>query len=63
MYGRLVRSPYASARILAVDKQRALSIPGVLAVLTAADLPVVDLRSAVDNRQIVLAFERVLYVG
>ena len=38
LYGRLVRSPHASARILSVDKQEALATPGVVAVLTAQDL-------------------------
>ena len=32
-----VRSPYAHARIVAVDKTAALAAPGVLAVLTGAD--------------------------
>src|SRR4029077_11298732 len=32
-----VRSPHAHARIVAVDKAAALAVPGVLAVLTAAD--------------------------
>src|SRR5262245_50017984 len=32
-----VRSPYAHARILAVDDAVALAVPGVLAVLTGAD--------------------------
>jgi carbon-monoxide dehydrogenase large subunit len=32
-----VRSPHAHARIVAIDKAAALSVPGVLAVLTGAD--------------------------
>jgi CO/xanthine dehydrogenase Mo-binding subunit len=63
LHGRLVRSPYAAARILSVDKQGALQIPGVVAVLTARDLPVRDLRAAVESRRIVMAFERATYVG
>src|SRR4051794_41332714 len=63
LHGRLVRSPYASARIVSVDKQHALACSGVVAVLTAQDLPVKDLRAAVDSRSIVLAFERAMYVG
>ena len=63
LHGRLVRSPYASARILSVNKDDAVAIPGVVAVLTAPDLPVSDLRAAVQNRSIVLAFERATYVG
>jgi CO/xanthine dehydrogenase Mo-binding subunit len=63
LHGRLVRSPYASARIVSVDKSPALATPGVVAVLTAEDLPVSDLRGAVENRSIVMAFERTTYVG
>lgn len=33
-----VRSPYAHARLLSIDVSRALALPGVLAVYTAADL-------------------------
>ena len=38
-----VRSPYAHARIVAVDKTAALAAPGVLAVLTGADYLVAGL--------------------
>ncbi|MGE0719167.1 MAG: xanthine dehydrogenase family protein molybdopterin-binding subunit, partial [Alphaproteobacteria bacterium] len=34
----MVRSPHAHARILAVDAADAAAVPGVLAVLTGADL-------------------------
>ena len=34
----VVRSPYAAARIVAIDPAPALALPGVLAVLTGADL-------------------------
>jgi len=63
LYGRLVRSPHASARIVSIDKQEALASAGVIAVLTAQDLPVRNLREAVENRSIMLAFERAMYVG
>ncbi len=39
LYGRPVLSPYAHARIVAVDTEAARAVPGVVAVLTAADLP------------------------
>ncbi len=38
LYGRILRSPHAHARILGVDTAAAESYPGVAAVLTAADL-------------------------
>src|SRR5688500_15219626 len=39
LHARFVGSAYAHARIRGVDKSAALEIPGVVAVLTAADLP------------------------
>jgi CO/xanthine dehydrogenase Mo-binding subunit len=63
LHGRLVRSPHASARIVSVDKGQAMATPGVVAVLTAEDLPVPKLREAVESRSIVLAYERATYVG
>ena len=38
LFGAMVRSPYAHARILKIDTSRALAHPGVHAVLTAEDL-------------------------
>ncbi len=38
LYGRILRSPHAHARILGIDTAAAVSHPGVVAVLTAADL-------------------------
>jgi carbon-monoxide dehydrogenase large subunit len=43
LFGALVRSPYAHARIRSIDKTRALACPGVIAVLTADDLKPVNL--------------------
>ena len=63
LHGRLVRSPHASARIVAIDKSQAEATPGVVAVLRAEDLPVRNLRDAVENRSIMLAYERATYVG
>src|SRR5919202_3736716 len=63
LHGRLVRSPHASARIVSIDKAEAEATPGVVAVLTAEDLPVTDIRGAVESRTIVMAFERTTYVG
>src|SRR5438876_4953937 len=63
LYGRLVRSPHASARIVSVDKSQAEATPGVVAVLRAEDLPVANLREAVEARNIMLALDRSTYVG
>ena len=38
-HGAVVRSPHAHARVVAIDAAAALALPGVLAVVTAADAP------------------------
>ena len=38
LFGDFVRSPFAHARVKSIDTEAALKVPGVLAVLTAADL-------------------------
>ena len=43
LFGAMVRSPYAHARIKSIDKSQALAVPGVVAVLTADDLKPVKL--------------------
>ena len=50
------------ARILAVDASAALAIPGVLAVLTAADVPY-NRYGLIESDQEVLCSERVRYTG
>jgi xanthine dehydrogenase molybdenum-binding subunit len=39
IFGKLLRSPHAHARILSIDTSRAEKLPGVRAVVTAADFP------------------------
>src|SRR3990172_8797000 len=43
LFGAIVRSPYAHARIKKINKDKALKVPGVVAVLTADDLKPVKL--------------------
>ncbi len=38
LYGDFVRSPYGHARIKKIDVSKAAALPGVIAVLTAAEL-------------------------
>ena len=45
LYGAVLRSPHAHARILSIDTSAAEKLPGVRAVTTAADLP--DLESKI----------------
>lgn len=42
LHGKILRSPHAHARIKNIDASRALALPGVVAVVTAADLPEVS---------------------
>ena len=39
LYGKVLRSPHAHARIRSIDASRAAALPGVKAVITGADLP------------------------
>jgi CO/xanthine dehydrogenase Mo-binding subunit len=70
LHGRVVRSPVPSARITGIDTSAALALPGVAAVLTAADVPsnqIVELASGgLAELQVtmpVLAADRVRYMG
>lgn len=46
-HGELVRSPHAHARIKSIDASAALALPGVYAVVTAADFPDLSEKSVV----------------
>src|SRR5438270_5250502 len=50
LHGRIVRSPNASARIARLDTRAARALPGVIAVLTAADVPRNELRMELPGR-------------
>ncbi len=62
LYMDAVRSPYAHARIKSINKERALALPGVHAVLTADDLKPLKLHwmpTLAGDVQAVLADEKV----
>ena len=63
--GRILRCPYPHARIVSVDTSRALTVPGVLAVITGADLPLrkYGLAPNVAADRYTLAVDRARYVG
>ncbi len=64
LYLDIVRSPYAHARITAIHTERALAIPGVLAVITGRDLDRYGLAwmpTLMSDRQMVLPIDTVLY--
>jgi CO/xanthine dehydrogenase Mo-binding subunit len=46
LYGKVLRSPHAHARIKSISTEKALALEGVKAVVTAADLPNPEGRSA-----------------
>ena len=39
LWGKVLRSPFPHARIISIDTTQAKAVPGVLAVITGADLP------------------------
>ena len=46
LHGKVLRSPHAHARIKKIDCSKALELPGVMAVMTADDLPNLSARAA-----------------
>ena len=64
VFGALVRSPHAHARIKSINKEKALELPGVHAVLTADDLKPLSLHwmpTLGGDVQAVLADEKVVF--
>jgi carbon-monoxide dehydrogenase large subunit len=62
LVGMALRSPFPHARIRAIDVAAARNVPGVLAVLTAADLPTTLIGKSLQDMPL-LARDRVRYVG
>ncbi|HVS12306.1 MAG TPA: xanthine dehydrogenase family protein molybdopterin-binding subunit [Thermoanaerobaculia bacterium] len=60
LHGRLVTSPHAHASLRGIDREAAAATPGVVAVLTAADLPDV---APTGRATLMLARDRVLFAG
>ena len=64
LYGKILTSPHAHARVLKVDISRAAALEGVKAILTAADVPETSYGvSPARYDEQVLAKDRVRYVG
>jgi xanthine dehydrogenase D subunit len=63
LWGRTLRSPHASARIRSIDVSGALAVPGVVAVVTAGDVPGRPTYGLDDADQPVFASEVVRYAG
>ncbi|QSQ20515.1 xanthine dehydrogenase family protein [Pyxidicoccus parkwayensis] len=62
LHGALLGSPHAHARILSYDTSRAKALPGVRAVLTAVDLPPVNIGPVIKDQPL-LARGKVRYAG
>ncbi|HVM65023.1 MAG TPA: xanthine dehydrogenase subunit D, partial [Acidimicrobiales bacterium] len=63
LWGRTLRSPHASARIRSIDVTPAWRIPGVVAVVTAADVPGAPTYGLDEADQPVFATDVVRYAG
>jgi CO/xanthine dehydrogenase Mo-binding subunit len=72
LWGKIKRSPHAHARILSINTDKALALPGVRAVVTAADFPEIPSEEAFvgegpmnfrDLSRNCMARDKVLYDG
>jgi CO/xanthine dehydrogenase Mo-binding subunit len=72
LYGKILRSPYAHARITSIDVSKAAAMPGVRAIVTGADFSVleeraIDFGETLGNVRILaenaMAHKKVLYKG
>ncbi len=61
LYGKILRSPHAHARILEVNAERALALPGVRAVVFGKDTPGVAYGAIPDEYG--LAIDKVRFIG
>src|SRR5256885_1524459 len=62
LHAKLLRSPHAHARIIKIDVSKARVLPGVRAVLAAADIPELK-KKAPTRAHAVLAIDRVVFAG
>ena len=72
LHGKVLRSPHAHARIKSIDTSKAEALPGVTAVVTSKDFPIIadkiiDLTETQGNARLmaehVMASEKALYKG
>jgi len=62
LYGKVLRTEYPYAKIKNIDTSKAEKQPGVVAVITAEDIPNNEFGVIIENQQ-VLAKEKALYIG
>ena len=72
LHAKVLRSPHAHARIRSIDASKAEALPGVVAVLTAADFPIIedrilDFAEVQGNARMIaenlMAKDKALYMG
>jgi len=63
LYAKVLRSEHPHARLLGVDTSEAKALPGVVAVITAADVPGAKNHGLARQDWPVLAYDKVRYVG
>src|SRR5262245_6265952 len=72
LYGKMLRSPHAHAKILSIDTSKAEELPGVKAIATSVDLPkmedrVIDTGEGIENMKHmtdrILASSKALFQG
>ncbi len=71
LHAKIVRSPYANARIRSIDVSKAVAVPGVRAVVTSADFPFIPMSNQAvggeitmtprDQRRMQMAEDRIFY--
>ena len=64
VYGHMVRSPYAHAKLISINTEKAKQVPGVLAIITGEDLAKAGLAwmpTLFFDKQMVLATGKVLF--
>jgi CO/xanthine dehydrogenase Mo-binding subunit len=62
LHGRVLRSREPHARLVSIDTRRAACLPGIRAVITAADIPEVSYGGSVKDEQ-VFARDRIRFAG
>jgi CO/xanthine dehydrogenase Mo-binding subunit len=63
IHGKILRSPYAHARLTRVDASKAENFPGVFAVITRADQARLRMFGAAYKDQTIVAVDKVRYAG
>ncbi|MBM2832828.1 MAG: dehydrogenase, partial [Dehalococcoidia bacterium] len=64
LHGKILRSPYAHARILRIDTSKAQALDGVRAVVTSQDVPIqAGPKRPSNTRHVVFAQDKALFFG